>query len=198
MKLKELVDINIGLSLDRKKATGLSEKTYEYRMFSLRSFDKHIYFKENTIENFVAHEKINNQYLTESNCVIARLRAPVHALSIYDSKDVILVTSLMAKLHIIYPEILDSRYLAYFINSNFSQVQLMKNMQGSLVQLAKISDLQDLEITLPALEEQIKLVEFMDCYMQEMNLLNQLIEKKQQLVSAILNQEILKQMKEKL
>ena len=56
MKLKELVDINIGLSLDRKKATSLNENTYEYKMFSLRAFDTDIYFKENT--NVMSYGKL--------------------------------------------------------------------------------------------------------------------------------------------
>lgn len=128
MKLKELVDINIGLSLERKKANNLSEAIYEYKMFSLRSFDKVAYLDQTTIEPFFAKEKINNQYFTEPNCVMVRLRAPVRALSIYEDKSEIMASSLIAKIRIIYPEILDSRYLAYFINSTCTQAQLMKNI----------------------------------------------------------------------
>ena len=60
--------------------------------------------------------------------------------------------------------------------------------------MAKISDLQNLEIVLPPMLEQLKIVQFMDMAQHEIKLLSQLITNKQQLMSTVLNQQILIQM----
>ena len=57
--------------------------------------------------------------------------------------------------------------------------------------MAKISDLQNLEIVLPPMLEQLKIVQFMDMAQHEIKLLSQLITNKQQLMSTVLNQQIL-------
>src|SRR6185437_16192464 len=162
MLLKDLVDIKVGLPLERKRRSYLDEKSYAYNSLTLKSFATTLSISENTLDQFIASEQIGAQYLTETNNVIVRLRTPIQAIYVDIKNPGLLISSLMAKITIIFPNLLDSRYLALFINSVYAQNQLQKNIKNTSIPMVKISDIMNLEIKPPSLDEQIKIVTFME------------------------------------
>jgi|GEM_PF-2732637 len=191
MLLKDLVDIKVGLPLERKRRSYLDEKSYAYNSLTLKSFATTLSISENTLDQFIASEQIGAQYLTETNNVIVRLRTPIQAIYVDIKNPGLLISSLMAKITIIFPNLLDSRYLALFINSVYAQNQLQKNIKNTSIPMVKISDIMNLEIKPPSLDEQIKIVTFMETSNQEIELLNQLVEKQTNFRNQIFDKLIL-------
>ncbi|MDQ5920110.1 MAG: hypothetical protein QG673_166 [Pseudomonadota bacterium] len=185
MKLKELVDIKIGLSLERKKATPASMHLIEYKALTLKSFLNLTNWDELCCENFIADKKIGVQHLTKINDVIVRTRSPNYALHINDKNTGLVVSSIMAVITNIFPNVLNSKYLAYYLNSGQIQNQLTKNIQGTSIPMIKVSNLLDLDITLPSLTEQSKIVEYLTVANYEIDLLHQLICEKDKLKQEV-------------
>ena len=185
MKLKELVDVKIGLSLERKKANIASTNIIDYKALTLKSLSNPNSFDDLSYDMFIAESEIGAQYLTKENDVIVRLRSPNHAVFINNKNAGLVVSSLMAIATNIYPNVLDSRYLAYYLNSQYIQNQLVKNTQGTSIPMIKIADLLELEISLPPIERQKKIVTHIDTANQEIDLLYKLIHEKSKLKTEI-------------
>lgn len=185
IKLKELAEIKIGLPLERKKANPMSTDKIEYKLLTLKSFADLDNSTNLHYEIFIADSSIDSQYLTKKNDVIVRLRAPTTAIHVSSKNTDLVVSSLMAIITNIDASILDSKYLAYYLNSQYIQNQLLKNSQGTSITMTKRTDLMELEINLPPLEKQQKIVNYIDTANQEIDLLNQLIDKKNKLKTEI-------------
>jgi len=183
MKLNELVDIRIGLTLERKKANIASINTFEYKALTLKSFTATNSTNELPHEYFTASTEIGSQYLTKEGDVIIRLRSPNQAIFINNANTGLIVSSLMAIITNIFPNILDSKYLTYYLNSQFNQNKLLT--QGTAIPMIKTADLMELEINLPPLEKQQKIVNYIDTANQEIDLLNQLINEKNKLKTEV-------------
>ncbi|HRG63850.1 MAG TPA: restriction endonuclease subunit S [Burkholderiales bacterium] len=184
-RLKELADIKIGLPLERKKANPISLDKIEYKLLTLKSFTATDDFNDLYDETFIADSHINSQYLTKVNDVIVRLRAPTTAIHISSKNADLVVPSLMAIVTNIDVSILDSKYLTYYLNSQLIQNQLIKNSQGTSITMTKRTDLLELEINLPPLEKQQKIVNYIDTANKEIGLLNKLIDEKNKLKTEI-------------
>jgi restriction endonuclease S subunit len=63
-------------------------------------------------------------------------------------------------------------------------------MQGTLIQLIKLSDLRQLQIDLPRLEEQKRIVKYFELANKEIYLLEQLVNQKKALNNIIFNNSI--------
>ena len=185
MKLKELVDIRVGLPLERKKAKLTSVEQIEYKALTLKSFGDVGAYDELPHEEFIADSKIDSKYITAENNVIVRLRAPNNAIFISDKNAGLVASSLMVIIESLYPNILYSKFLAYYLNSQYAQNQLIKNSQGTSIIMTKRTDLLELDISLPTLEEQHKIISYIELANQEINLLQKLITKKTKLKTDI-------------
>lgn len=183
MKLNELVDIKIGLTLERKKANMASINTIEYKALTLKSFATTNGAEELPYEYFTASSEIGSQYLTKEGDVIIRLRSPNQAIFINNTNTGLIVSSLMAIITNIFPNVLDSKYLTYYLNLQFTQNKLVT--QGTAIPMIKTADLMELEIDLPPLEKQQKIVNYIDTANQEIDLLSKLINEKNKLKTEI-------------
>ncbi|TXI91719.1 MAG: restriction endonuclease subunit S [Neisseriales bacterium] len=185
MKLNELVEIKIGLTLERKKANIASTKTFDYMALTLKSFTNSNGLEKLQSEHFIANSEIGAQYLTNENDVIMRLRSPSQAIFIDSNNTGLVVSSLMAIITNIFPNVLNSKYLTHYLNSKYIQNQLVKNTQGTAIPMIKTADLMELEINLPPLEKQQKIVNYIDTANQEIDLLGKLINEKNKLKTEI-------------
>lgn len=185
IKLKKLAEIKIGLPIERKKAKLISLDKIEYKILSLKSFAD----LEDTIELyheiFIADSNINPQYLTKEGDIIVRLRAPTTAIYINNKNTNLLVSSLMAIITDIDTSKLYSKYLAYYLNSQYIQNQLLKNSQGTSITMTKRTDLLELDINLPSIAKQQEIVNYIDTAKQEIYLFNKLIAEKNKLNTNI-------------
>ncbi len=197
MKLGDICTIKTGLVLSRKKADAYSEVQIPYRVISLKSFNNSIALDRSVSEEFITDKEITSSYISQVGDVIVRLRAPVKAVCIdEDSKDMI-VSSLMCILRLRDDVTVDSRYLAYYLNSKEVQYVLSRSIKGTTIPMIKTVDLKNIDVVIPSLKKQNSIVSFLQLAEKEVALLEKLKEKKEKLSKNILDI-MIEQTKEKI
>ncbi len=184
--LGDFAIVRTGLVVSRKKARLDSLDSKVYKQIGLRCFTSGILLDKTQIDDFVSAEIINDKYLTQEGDVVVRLRSPGTAVYIDKEDEGLLITSLLAVIRVDDSR-LDARYLAYYINSHFSQRLLQREIKGTAIPMLKTKDLERLELTVPSLEEQKRVVNYLDLTQREQQLLRTLIEQKEQLSQAVLD-----------
>lgn len=82
-------------------------------------------------------------------------------------------------------------YLLWFINNADTQKQLQQMSEGTQIKMLSKKNLDNLEIIIPSLEKQKKIVALNALFKKEKLLLENLIEKKKDYLDAVLRREIL-------
>jgi len=147
LKLKDISNLRTGLVTARKKASAVDKEAFDYRAVTLKSFNRNGCLSVKHLDNFTSKEKINN-----TDLLIPSLVATIRV----DSDDV------------------DSKFLTYYLNSQVVKRALNSSITGTAINMIKTKELEDLEIKLPSLEEQKKIVEFLDLTNKEIDLLRSL------------------------
>lgn len=81
---------------------------------------------------------------------------------------------------------LDPAYLCWFINQPTSQAVLLSKATGTAQRSIRKASLEKLDITIPPIETQLKIVTLERLAMTEENITTQLADKKRQLIEGIL------------
>lgn len=171
MRLGDISKIRTGLALARKKAS-TQNSDYTYLSLTLKAILDTGKIDTDALDDFNASEVLNEEYLTKKGDVIIRLREPYLAASIYESNEGLLASSLFA---IIKPNnIIDSKFLACYINSSLAQKQFKKEANMTNIPMMTLQDLAELNIVLPSLEKQAKIVALLELTEQEITLLDEL------------------------
>jgi len=186
LKLKEIANIRTGLVLSRKKASLSADVKIQYKQITLKSFSNTTSLTLDYIDNFVSTEEIADTYLSRVGDVVVRLREPITAVYIDESTKNMVIPSLVVIVRV-ESRMMYGEFLAYYINSTASQKMLEKEIKGTTIAAIKTKDLEELEVVLPSLEEQKKVVAFMKLSQNEMELLDKLKKEKQQFSHAVLD-----------
>lgn len=192
MKVGKISDIRIGLPLARKKGDIHDNQFFIYKAVTLKAFSSTGQLNHDELDEFIANEELSESYITQEGDILVRLREPNTAVYIDKESTGLLVPALMA---IIKPKSeINSRYLTHYINSNEAQKRLHKELQGTTIQMLKASELADLDVTLPPVETQEKIVTVLNLANREIELLDTLKTLKNQfkneLLDTILKKEI--------
>jgi len=176
MNLSDLVEIKVGLPLSRKKG-----ENFKYKLLTLRCFEKRgIYLNEECLDEFFSSEKVDD-YLAKRDNVVVRLREPIKA--IYVTKEV-LVPSTMVILKA--KKEINMKFLAYYLNTKIIQKNLHKNIEGSYIRMVGSKDIKEIDINLPSIDIQHKVVKILDLQEKELSLYEELIKQKELLKETIL------------
>ncbi len=186
MKLKEIAEIRTGLVLSRKKATLSDAVRVHYKQITLKSFNMTTSLTRNDLDVFVSTENIPTTYISQVGDVVVRLREPVTAVYIDEKTQGMIIPSLMAIIRV-QSSLIDSEFLAYYINASTTQKMLKKEIKGTSIAAIKTKDLEDIEVVLPPLDTQKNIVEVMKLSENEIALLEKLKKEKQQLSQTILD-----------
>ena len=186
MKLKDISNLRTGLVTARKKASAIDEETYSYRAVTLKSFNRNGCLSVKYLDNFTAKEEINENYLTQYNDILVRLREPNFAVLIEENNINLLIPSLVATIRVVSDSV-DSKFLTYYLNSTVVKRALNSSITGTAINMIKTKELENLEIQIPSLEEQKKIVEFLDLTSKEINLLEELKNQKEKYYQEVFN-----------
>ena len=178
--------IRTGLVMARKKAQPDFENSIAYKQIGMRCFFSSTKMDQTDIDIFNASEEIDSKYLTQEGDVIVRLRSPSSAIYIDKEDEGLLISSLLAVIRV-ESNMLDAKYLAYYINSNSAGRILKQDVKGTAIPMLKTKDLEQLQITIPPLREQKEIVNFLDLAQKEQKLLLELAREKGQLSQAVLD-----------
>jgi len=186
LKLKDISNLRTGLVTARKKASAIDEETYSYRAVTLKSFNRNGCLSVKYLDNFTAKEEINENYLTQYNDILVRLREPNFAVLIDEDNINLLIPSLVATIRVVSDSV-DSKFLTYYLNSTVVKRALNSSITGTAINMIKTKELENLEIQIPSLEEQKKIVEFLDLTSKEINLLEELKNQKEKYYQEVFN-----------
>lgn len=186
MRLKDVSIIRTGLVTARKKASAVDSEIISYKAVTLKSFNTNGSLIVDNLDTFVSKEKIKETYLTQANDVLIRLREPNIAIYINSDNSNLVIPSFVATIRIDKTKV-SSKFLTYYLNSTTAKRALNRSITGTAINMIKTKELEDLEIKLPSLEEQKKIVEFLDLTSKEMDLLEELKKEKEKYYSEIFN-----------
>ncbi len=186
MKLKDVSNLRTGLVTARKKASVVDNKTISYKAVTLKSFNPNGSLIVDNLDTFVSKEEIKNIYLTQENDVLIRLREPNIAIHV-DTNDIgLVVPSFVASIRVDKTKA-NSKFLTYYLNSSIAKKALNNSIAGTAIGMIKTKELEDLQINLPSLEEQKKIVEFLNLTSKEIDLLEKLKKEKEKYYSEVFN-----------
>lgn len=186
VKLGDIATVRTGLVVGRKKAQLDSEYKVKYSQVSLRCFGSGVQLDHKHTDEFVSVTELDAKYFTHEGDILVRLRSPSLALYIEKEDEGLLINSLLSIIRIDVNNV-DAKYVAYYINSKTAERQLKLDMQSTAIPMVKTKDLENLEIVLPPLAEQKRLVSLLDLAQKEQDLLQKLIDEKKQLSQTILD-----------
>lgn len=186
MRLKDVSIIRTGLVTARKKASAVDSEIISYKAVTLKSFNTNGSLIVDNLDTFVSKEKIKETYLTQANDVLIRLREPNIAIYINSDNSNLVIPSFVATIRIDKTKV-SSKFLTYYLNSTTAKRALNRSITGTAINMIKTKELEDLEIKLPSLEEQKKIVEFLDLTNKEIDLLEELKKEKEKYYSEVFN-----------
>ena len=186
VKLGDITTVRTGLVVARKKHQLDSAEKVAYSQVSLRCFGSGVVLDHEHADAFVSAEVLDAKYFTQEGDILVRLRSPSLALYVEKEDEGMLVNSLLTIIRMDTHNV-DAKYVAYYINSKTAQRLLMLEMQSTTIPMVKTRDLENLEIVLPPLAEQKRLVALLELAQKEQELLQTLINEKKQLSQTILD-----------
>ena len=205
VKLKDIVNIQMGLVLSRAGAKQLelikqnvmekisTNETYQYKTVTLRSIDEQGNLDEDQCDDFISKDKLTDRYLTVKNDILIRLFSPLKTCLINDSQENIVVPSQFgiiilndnAKNNIL-PE-----YLQLVMQNKDFINQVEKLEEGFQLRSIKTSSIENVEICIPTLQKQNKLIEIAKLMKRKENLLSKLLEQ-QKIQNEIIQEKLIK------
>ena len=186
MKLIEIATIRTGLVLSRKKAAPHDDVKHHYKQITLKSFSNSITLQSQYFDTFISIEKIDNTYLSQVGDIVMRLREPNIAVYIGEESAGLIIPSLMAVIRVNDSSV-DNTFLAYYLNSKTVRKILERELKGTTIPMIKTKDIEELEVILPDVSQQKKIVTFMKLSQKETELLDKLKREKEQFSQAVLD-----------
>jgi restriction endonuclease S subunit len=185
IKLAKLTEIRSGLVLSRNKSSLQSIFKKTYNVISLKSFNENGIYNHSFVEKFEFNSDIKEDYLIKKDDVILRLREPNIAVYIHKDYPNTIVSSLAIIIRVKDKSKLNPIYLTHYLNSSIVKKQLQKELSGTSISMVKVIDIQNINIDIPLKDIQDKLSSQQQLAIKEIELLNQLIQQKQQYRKSI-------------
>lgn len=205
VKLKDIANIQMGLVLSRAGAKqpelikqNVMEKfstneTYQYKTVTLRSIDNQGNLVKTQCDDFISKDKLTDRYLTVKNDILIRLFSPLKTCLINDLQENIVVPSQFGIIRLdngahkyILPE-----YLQLIMQNKDFINQVKKLEEGFQLRSIKTSLIGKVEIYIPILQKQQKLIEIAKLMKQKENLISKLLEQ-QKIQNGIIQEKLIK------
>jgi len=195
LKLKDICTIESGLILSRKRARNELELKKHYKVLSLNNIEVHGDFNEAELEEFPSNEELPEHYFTRVGDILVRLNAPYTAVCIQEHQANVLIPSYFVSIELMDQNFLPE-YVSWYLNSGAVKRIFYQTQSGTITPNINQKVIQDLIIPQLPLEEQEKITNIHQLYLQERRLLKQLIEEKDRYYEAMTNKIIYEKMGE--
>jgi len=186
LKLKNIANIRTGLVLSRKKASLHNEFKKNYEQITLKSFSNSTSLITKYFDKFISNENINDDYISQVGDIVVRLREPNVAAYIDEKSSGKIISSLMAIIRVTNNSI-NKKYLAHYLNSTPVKRSLQLHLKGTTISMIKTKDLGNIDIVLPTIQKQDAVVNLLQISQEELVLINQLKEQKENFALRILD-----------
>ena len=175
-KLSDIADIRTGLVVSRKAASLRVHSVHQYRLLTLASIADNGDIIENKLDDFFANQKIQDMYLAKEGDIVVRLSSPNIACYISKEYAGLLVPSQFAIIRYKKKDVL-SEYIGVAINSASLQQQLRSAQRGTVIKVINTKALRELNIPVPRIDIQEKIVALEQLSLRRTQLTERLIEK---------------------
>ena len=190
LQIKEFADSVSGLVLSRREAPAGSQGALEYRLITLASIAANGTLDTKEVGYFYASKPIATaMHLTQPWDVVVRLTPPYTAALVEPSQAGFVVPS-----NCVLVRIRDGRvapkFLWYALNSESVRRSWERNASGSVLTTIRPTQIAALELEIPTLEKQVKIVEFVAAAREECSSLRALADEKEKYYAALVEKKL--------
>lgn len=190
VQLGDIAKIKTGLVLSRKKAEVNYNAKARYKLITLKNITDDGLIDNDTYEEFVSNDELDNHYFTTEGDVLIRLSHPHTAIFINKQHSGLLIPSYFAIIKVDQTKFLPE-YIAWYLNSVIVKKELERSQSGSRIPSTNQNVIKTLPVAWVTLLKQKALIELNRLHQKEKRLYIELIQEKELLFQGI-SQQILK------
>ena len=186
MKLSELAEIRSGFVLSRFRRSKDEPAAARYRLLTLSAVDDAgMTIDTDRLEGLETKAPLSSDHLTRTGDIVMRLTAPYTAVLIGEAEQNIAVPSTFIVVRI-NDERADPAFIAWLLNRPARRRDIERNTWASVLKAVNVQYFNDLELRLPALEQQRLIARVSSLVRREAQLLQQLADAKNALANTLL------------
>lgn len=173
MKLKELV-------ISRSGFQGKVDDGDIFSQIKLKDVNSGI-INYGELETFKSNNVLDKYLLKKGDIIFKAKSGDNTAALINEDLENTVATShfLIATIKEEYKNKINTAYITMYLNSEYAQNYFKKHAQGTALAIIKLASFEDLEIEVPALEEQNRLAELYELMLEEKQIVKQLLEQRE-------------------
>ena len=187
MQLGEIAQIKTGLVLSRKKAEIEYDAKARYKLLSLKNISEDGAIVNQSFDEFISNDDLDDHYFTEEGDVLMRLSQPYTAVFIDKDHADLLVPSYFAIIKVNEATILP-QYAAWYLNSLNVKKELERSQAGSRIPSTNQHAIKNIPVMLTSISKQQALIELFQLHLREKVLYKKLIEEKELLFQGVTQQ----------
>lgn len=185
VNLNDLATIQVGYSFRSRLEASVSGDVAVIQMKDL--------LQNNTVDCSslmkIEMEAVKEHHLVRKGDLVFRSRGQITtAAVILEDPGKALVAAPLLRIRVTKPEMVLPEYLNWYISQRDAQVFLTSKADGTVQKMISKQTIEELEVSLPSLEQQKNIVELSLLSAQEQNVLRSLAEKRQQYIETRLMQ----------
>lgn len=188
VKISDVVTAQTGLVLSRKEARDQQAPDgFRYSRLTLRALGEDGFIHQDGIEDFLANEVLSNALFTSEEDIVLRLFSPMYPVCITQNDTDLLVPSQLAVLRVRDKDTVLPEYLRLCLAQKEIQEKVAKIESGTAQRTVKLGTILDLQITIPELEIQRKVMGIDNLSRNRERLYRELLEQERQLTNYIIS-----------
>ncbi len=188
VRVSDIADVQGGLVLSRKEAKNSVEEICIYRRLTLRSLNSSGYIDDSELEDFYAAGKLENALFTQADDIAVRLSYPLDPVLITENSRGLLVPSQIALLHIKDSTTIIPGYLRLYLTQKDVLGRVQQMERGTAQRTIKIGTILGLEMIVPDMETQKKLVAIDELSRRREHLYRSLIEQERFMTEELIEE----------
>jgi restriction endonuclease S subunit len=184
-KLKKLATVQVGYSFRSRLESTLYGGVSVIQMKDL--------IDDNTVDCSdlvkIDMEAVKKHHLVQKGDLVFRSRGHVTTAAVLlENPGKAVVAAPLLRIRVTKPDTVLPEYLNWYISQRDAQIFLTSRAKGTVQKMISKQAIEDLEVSLPPLEQQKNIVELASLSVREQTILNTLAEKRDQYISTILMQ----------
>lgn len=178
MQLGDIANIRTGLVLSRKKTEVEYIAKAKYRLFTIKNITEDGLIDNDTYEDFLSNDELDDHYFTKEGDVLMRLSHPYTAVFIDKRHSGLLIPSYFSIIKVD-QRIFLPQYIAWYLNTLEVKKELERSQSGSRIPSTNSNVLKRLPVIQTALSKQQAVIELYKLHQKEKLLYQRLIQEKE-------------------
>ncbi|MDF1510675.1 restriction endonuclease subunit S [Robertmurraya sp. DFI.2.37] len=178
MQLGDIANIRTGLVLSRKKTEVEYNAKAKYRLFTIKNITEDGLIDNDTYEEFLSNDELENHYFTKEGDILMRLSHPYTAVFIDKQHSGLLIPSYFSIIKVDQTRFIP-QYIAWYLNTLEVKMELERSQSGSRIPSTNSNVLKRLPVAHTTLSKQQVIIELYQLHQKEKLLYQRLIQEKE-------------------